>query len=90
LRQNVLKKLSQLEEHHAAVLKARQRQDESKAREATRERFRKEMIARGVVQGPHESFMDAVARSMGMKTFQLRGYFRARASGQAVQLESFQ
>jgi hypothetical protein len=89
LRQNVLKKLSQLEEQHAAVLKARQRQDEIKAREATSEMFRQEMIARGVVRGPHESFMDAVARSVGMKSFQLRAYFRARASGHAVQLESF-
>jgi hypothetical protein len=89
MKPTVVKRLGRLEERRAAAMQARQDLFDRQAYEAKMNQIRQILDAQGFVQGPNESFMDMLARSLGMGTWQLRQYFLARSSGQSVQLESF-
>jgi hypothetical protein len=70
VKQAVLKRLGLLEERHAAAINATRSQfDSDRAMEWLTSilRFFK------TEPGPHESLMDALARCLGLRTFELRG-----------------
>ena len=69
MKQNVLKRLGQLEERRAAAISAKQSEYNS---EAVMEWFRTVLRAFNTEPGPNESYMDALARCLSLRTHELR------------------